>query len=441
MAADSRTTGPGSIIHSDHGSRFTSWGFSELIRTKHLVGSMGTVGDCYDNAPRETFWGTLQIELLNRKKWRTKIELSIAIAEWIEHFYNPERLHSSLGYVPPWSSKPSTQHDPGLTLTSLARKMGSRSDCRVRVGVKSASAKWEIAESGYGYRMADARSDQSCRLTCALCPLLRGGDSTAARAIKASNVHVDCVLRTQGSWLKERACRVSWTDNLLQLRKTGSLRLNETRESPLHHRISGAIRGKAPEGMEVRHGVIEVVRDRSSLRVGRGHWIADPARGGDAASTPPTIVLPAVGATVSRTDVVLDATAPTGTTSVEYKVFAWAGLSHAGLNAPVAYALTPSQYGWFAYWNTTDVPNGSYDLYAVATVNGTSDSSPVSTVSTNVTVDNPPPSVSIGSPAQWSDPQRQRGPDRRCAVLGRNRVVPLDWNERDHHPRRKLGSC
>jgi putative transposase len=82
-------------------SQFTSWGFSELIRTKHLVGSMGTIGDCYDNAPMESFWGTMQIELLNRKKWRTKIELSIAMAEWIEHFYNPERLHSSLGYLPP----------------------------------------------------------------------------------------------------------------------------------------------------------------------------------------------------------------------------------------------------------------------------------------------------------------------------------------------------
>ena len=62
---------------------------------------MGTIGDCYDNAPMESFWGSMQIELLNRKKWRTKIELSIAIAEWIEHFCNPERLHSSLGYVPP----------------------------------------------------------------------------------------------------------------------------------------------------------------------------------------------------------------------------------------------------------------------------------------------------------------------------------------------------
>jgi putative transposase len=101
MASESRATDESSVIHSDHGSQFTSWGFSELVRKHKLLGSMGTVGDCYDNAPMESFWGTMQIELLNRKKWRTKIELSIAIAEWIEHFYNPERLHSSIGYVPP----------------------------------------------------------------------------------------------------------------------------------------------------------------------------------------------------------------------------------------------------------------------------------------------------------------------------------------------------
>jgi transposase InsO family protein len=82
-------------------TQFTSWGFSELVRKHRLLGSMGTIGDCYDNAPMESFWGSMQIELLNRKKWRTKIELSIAIAEWIEHFYNPERLHSAIGYVPP----------------------------------------------------------------------------------------------------------------------------------------------------------------------------------------------------------------------------------------------------------------------------------------------------------------------------------------------------
>lgn len=101
MAGESRATGSSSIIHSDHGSQFTSWGFSENVRKHKLLGSMGTVGDCYDNAPMESFWGSMQIELLNRKKWRTKIELSIAIAEWLEHFYNPRRRHSSLEYLTP----------------------------------------------------------------------------------------------------------------------------------------------------------------------------------------------------------------------------------------------------------------------------------------------------------------------------------------------------
>ena len=100
MAAQERVT-VSTVIHSDHGSQFTSWAFTENVRRLGLLSSMGTVGDCYDNAPMESFWGTMQIELLNRKKWRTKIELSIAMAEWIEHFYNPERLHSSLGYLPP----------------------------------------------------------------------------------------------------------------------------------------------------------------------------------------------------------------------------------------------------------------------------------------------------------------------------------------------------
>ena len=113
---------------------------------------------------------------------------------------------------------------------------------------------------------------------------------------------------------------------------------------------------------------------------------------------PPTIVLPAVGATVSGQNVILDATAPAGTTSVEFGLFAFGGRSHVGLDRAVAYALTPTQYGWIANWNTTNVPNGSYDLFAVATVNGTSDSTPLTTLTTNITVDNPLPSVSIGTP-------------------------------------------
>lgn len=101
MAARSRVISSSTVIHSDHGSQFTSWGFSENVRRLGLLGSMGTIGDCYDNAPMESFWGTMQIELLNRTRWTTVVELSLAMADYIENFYNPSRRHSSLEYLTP----------------------------------------------------------------------------------------------------------------------------------------------------------------------------------------------------------------------------------------------------------------------------------------------------------------------------------------------------
>jgi transposase InsO family protein len=100
-AGSSRPTSAETVIHSDHGSQFTAWGFTENVRRLGLVGSMGTVGDCYDNAPMESFWGSLQVELLNRQRWQTNVELAAAIADYIEHFYNPLRRHSALGYLTP----------------------------------------------------------------------------------------------------------------------------------------------------------------------------------------------------------------------------------------------------------------------------------------------------------------------------------------------------
>ena len=85
----------------DEFTQFTSWVFTENVRRLGLISSMGTVGDCYDNAPMESFWGSMQIELLDRQKWRTSLELALAIADYIEHFYNPSRRHSSLGYLTP----------------------------------------------------------------------------------------------------------------------------------------------------------------------------------------------------------------------------------------------------------------------------------------------------------------------------------------------------
>ena len=89
------------ILHSDHGTQYTPWAFGQRLRKAGLLGSMGSVGDCYDNAMMESFWGTLQLEVLDTKKWRTRDELANAIFEWIECWYNPIRRHSSIGMHSP----------------------------------------------------------------------------------------------------------------------------------------------------------------------------------------------------------------------------------------------------------------------------------------------------------------------------------------------------
>ncbi|MGW5853966.1 MULTISPECIES: IS3 family transposase [Micrococcus] len=101
MAIRARQPDPGGIVHADHGVQFTSWVFTQKIRSAGLLPSFGTVGDGLDNAMMESFWSSMQIELLNRKKWKTRIELANAIFEYIEVFYNRHRRHSSLEYATP----------------------------------------------------------------------------------------------------------------------------------------------------------------------------------------------------------------------------------------------------------------------------------------------------------------------------------------------------
>jgi putative transposase len=78
---------------------------------------MGTIGDCYDNSMMESFWGTLQLEVLDTRIWETRGELANAIFEWIECWYNTERRHSSLGMLRPaefealYTDQTSTQDD------------------------------------------------------------------------------------------------------------------------------------------------------------------------------------------------------------------------------------------------------------------------------------------------------------------------------------------
>ena len=82
-------------------SPFTSWAFTDKVRQAGLMPSFGSVGDAFDNAMMESFWSTMQIELLDRKRWKTRVELSNAIFEFIEVFYNRRRRHSQLGYISP----------------------------------------------------------------------------------------------------------------------------------------------------------------------------------------------------------------------------------------------------------------------------------------------------------------------------------------------------
>jgi putative transposase len=89
------------VLHSDHGSQYTSWAFGQRLQTAGMLASMGTVGDCHDNAMMESFWGTMQMELLDTKEWQTRDELANAIFEWIECWYNPTRRHSSVGMHSP----------------------------------------------------------------------------------------------------------------------------------------------------------------------------------------------------------------------------------------------------------------------------------------------------------------------------------------------------
>lgn len=101
MAIEQRSPHEGTVIHSDQGTQFTSWAFTERALSSGLVPSMGSVGDCFDNAMIESFWSRMQVELLDRKRWKTRVELSNAIFEYLEVFHNRQRRHSSLGMLTP----------------------------------------------------------------------------------------------------------------------------------------------------------------------------------------------------------------------------------------------------------------------------------------------------------------------------------------------------
>jgi putative transposase len=93
---------PASVIHhSDRGTQYTSIAFGSRCKEMNVRPSMGSTGDAYDNAMAESFFATLECELLNRRRFKTQVEARMAIFEFIEGWYNPHRRHSSLGQLSP----------------------------------------------------------------------------------------------------------------------------------------------------------------------------------------------------------------------------------------------------------------------------------------------------------------------------------------------------
>ena len=88
------------VHHSDAGSQYTSYDFNEALDDHGVLASIGSVGDAYDNAMAESFVDTFKTELISDRVWRTQTQLELAIVEWVSWFNN-DRLHESLGDIPP----------------------------------------------------------------------------------------------------------------------------------------------------------------------------------------------------------------------------------------------------------------------------------------------------------------------------------------------------
>ena len=108
MALKHRRPAPGLIWHSDQGSQFVALAFGQQARAAGIAQSMGSRGDCFDNAVAESFFATLKKELIHRRSWPEKAELRTEVFDYIEVFYNRQRRHRALGQLSPAHYETST---------------------------------------------------------------------------------------------------------------------------------------------------------------------------------------------------------------------------------------------------------------------------------------------------------------------------------------------
>ncbi len=107
---------PGNVIHhSDQGTQYTSIAFGLRCKEARVRPSMGSVGDAYDNAMCESFFATLETELIDRTSFPTKSAARLAVFDFIEGFYNPQRRHSGLGQLSPIEFERKFRREAGVT--------------------------------------------------------------------------------------------------------------------------------------------------------------------------------------------------------------------------------------------------------------------------------------------------------------------------------------
>ncbi len=123
MALNRRGTTHGLVHHSDRGSQYTSFRFGQHLVDAGIAASMGSKGDAYDNAMIESFFGTLKIELIDRRRWHNRGEVDVAVLSYLEGWYNPSRLQRGLGWRSPLEFE--AHHRAGHDLTVPATAQGA----------------------------------------------------------------------------------------------------------------------------------------------------------------------------------------------------------------------------------------------------------------------------------------------------------------------------
>ena len=137
----------GVIHHSDQGSQYTSVAFGERCKKMGVRPSMGTVGDAYDNAMAESFFASLECELIDRKSWQTKTEARLALFTYIEAWYNPRRRHSALGYLSPSNYESKHRNASELSVEHGLTTVGVRVACATQTVDNPATVHTEMAEN------------------------------------------------------------------------------------------------------------------------------------------------------------------------------------------------------------------------------------------------------------------------------------------------------